>query len=432
MRRIAAEKTIDLEAWEEGLLDALMAVGSRLLEKLLRDTGCGRLEQPLRCQCGADGVMQSRGQREKILRTLLGEVRVRRSIFACPSCAASRCLWDEELGVINTGFSPAVRRRMARAGSRTPFAEAAEDLRLYARLELSAKDVQRVAEGVGEQIQRWMNLQAEAALQLKVVAPAIPGPETLYISFDGTGAPIRRAELQGRRGKQADGSAKSREVKLGCVFTQIETDPQGYPVRQQDSTTYVGAIESSDAFGWRIFAEATRRGLPCARRLVVLTDGASYNQSIAQTHFPAAIHIIDLYHAREHLHELCSLGGYNPAEIPAQHWLALLEEGAIEKLVAQIQSDVPNSHPQRAAIVKALNYFTKYAAQMNYAHFRQLGLFIGSGVVEAGCRSLIGHRLKQSGMFWSVRGANAIIASRCCQFSHRFADFWEDLPSLAA
>lgn len=410
----------------------MLAAGGRVLEKMLLDTGCGRLNDPLRCTCAAHEVMQSRGQREKTLLTLVGDVRVRRSVFACPSCGASRCPWDEDLGVVHTGFSPAVRRRMARAGSRTPFAEAAEDLEIYARLKLTAKDVQRVAEGVGEQIQRWMDGQAEAALEPKAVIAPTPKPETVYISFDGTGVPIRKPELRDRRGKQADGSAKTREVKLGCVFTQIATNEEGCPIRQEDSTTYVGAIESSDAFGWRIFGEATRRGIVGVQRLVVLTDGASYNQSIAQTHFANAIHIIDLYHAREHLHDLCSLGAYNPAEQPAQHWLALLEEGAIEKLVAHIQSDVPDSHPQRSAIVKALNYFIKYTAQMNYSHFRKLGLFIGSGVVEAGCRSLIGQRIKRSGMFWSVKGANAIIASRCCQFSRRFADFWDDHASLAA
>ncbi len=75
---------------------------------------------------------------------------------------------------------------------------------------------------------------------------------------------------------------------------------------------------------------------------------------------------------------------------------------------------------------KDLGYFQENARLMGYAEFRIAGYFVGSGVVEAGCRTLIGERLKRSGMFWSLRGANGIIASRCCQISGRFEDFWED------
>jgi hypothetical protein len=63
---------------------------------------------------------------------------------------------------------------------------------------------------------------------------------------------------------------------------------------------------------------------------------------------------------------------------------------------------------------------------MQYPEFRGKGFFVGSGVIEAGCKSIVGVRLKQSGMFWTVRGANAIIALRCCRFNQRFEDFWAE------
>ncbi len=401
----------------------MLAAGARLLEKLLAPFGCGRPAIPV---CGTKGQrLHSIGQRDKILQTLLGPIRWRRSIFADPHTGETACPADCALGVVGTGFSPGLRRPMARAGSRTAFAEAAEDLAVYAHVQVDPKDIQRIAEGVGQQIEHWMSQQSAAALAPQsptvAVAPTIP---VLYLSFDGTGVPIRPAELRGRPGKQADGTARTREVKLGCVFTQTTTDKQGRPVRDPDSTTYVGAIESAACFGWRIHGEAVRRGLHNARRVVVLTDGAAYNKTILQTHFPDALHIIDLYHARQHLYALDEALAARPAQ--QAEWLDRLDRGEIAALARAVRATLRRKPKTVQETAEAqLGYFEQNTDAMQYAHFRRQGLFIGSGVVEAGCRTVIGQRLKQSGMFWSVRGANAIIASRCCQSSRRFEDFWE-------
>ena len=414
-------------------MSAVLSAGARVLEGLLQGGGCGRLHRRVNCACGCQQSMESIGQRDKILKTLFGEVRIKRSMFVCPECAKSRCPGDEQLGVQNTSFSPSVRKHMARAGSRSPFAEAAEDLEVYAHIQIDPTDIERVAEEVGSAIGKWMDHQAEISVESSVAASSTTAIATAYISFDGTGIPMRRGELEGRKGKQSDGSAKTREVKLGCVFTQTTTDEKGFPIRDENSTTYVGAIESSDAFGWRIFGEATRRGVTQAPRQVVLTDGAAYNRSIAETHFPEAIHIIDLYHAREHLHELADFLGYDdPKKLPCSNWFDLLDQGKIEDLVTAIENDLPQSKSLGKQVRKSLAYFEDRKEQMRYAEFRKKGFFVGSGVVEAGCRSLIGKRLKQSGMFWSLKGANAIIASRCCQYSHRFQDYWDETSTLAA
>jgi len=74
---------------------------------------------------------------------------------------------------------------------------------------------------------------------------------------------------------------------------------------------------------------------------------------------------------------------------------------------------------------REIGYFEKNKDRMRYNEFRRQGLFVGSGVVEAGCRTVIGQRLKQSGMHWTVKGANSIIALRCCFLSNRWEDFWE-------
>jgi hypothetical protein len=314
---------------------------------------------------------------------------------------------------------------MARAGSRDSFAEAEEDLRLYAGLEVGRKEIERVAEEVGRRMDLWSmeNLY-------KTVKPTEDSEEAvpiMYISFDGTGVPIQRKELKGRKGKQPDGTAKTREVKLGCVFTQTTCDKDGNPIRDPDSTTYTGAIESSTEFGLRIYKEARTRGLFQAGKVAVLSDGARYNKTIVETHFPQATLIIDLYHALERLHDLATLLLPEPQrQNREKEWRQLLDGGDVEDLIDVIREHLPRNGKRRKEGLTAIEYFRENAESMRYKEFRKQGFFIGSGVIEAGCRTLIGQRLKKSGMFSSVAGANAIIASRCCQFSHRFESFWEE------
>ena len=105
-------------------------------------------------------------------------------------------------------------------------------------------------------------------------------------------------------------------------------------------------------------------------------------------------------------------------------WRDWLEAGDIDRLLRQAGKHLPASAQSKKLMLTQLRYFEKNAPQMRYAEYRQKNFFVGSGVVEAGCRTVIGERLKQSGMRWSVRGANAIIALRCCILSGRFEDFW--------
>jgi hypothetical protein len=368
--------------------------------------------------------MVSRGRCAKGLLTTLGRVPFARSGYSCPQCEQSRFPGDELLDIVQTTYSPGVRRLMARAGSQTDFASAAEDLRCYAGLQVVPREIERVAEEVGRQVEGWLATQQAEVLRAAKVPRPLPGPlPKLYLSFDGTGVPMCPAELEGRAGKQADGSARTREAKLGCVFTQTGLDQRGRPQRDPASTTYVGAIESSTLFGWRMYAEALRRGLAQARELIALTDGARYNATIVQTHFHQAIHIVDLFHGFEHLNAAAKVLWGPEAEAPTP-WRHLLEDGDINRLVSKAGQQLPHSAKSKKALRKELGYFESNAAHMRYADFRAKHYFVGSGVIEAGCRTVVGERLKQSGMRWSVRGANAIIALRCCFLSGRFEDFW--------
>lgn len=221
----------------------------------------------------------------------------------------------------------------------------------------------------------------------------------MYIEYDGTAAPMRKAELAGRRGKRPGTEPKGREVKVGCVFTQTSVDEKGYPVRDEASTTYVAGIESSTLFGERIYTEAVARGIEAARRVVVLTEGAAYNRTIKDTHFSDALHIVDLYHARQHL---TGLADHLRLSLPQREiWSETLDMGHVEWLTQAASAALPRSGERRRLALKEIRFFSKNAERMRYASFRKQGLFVGSGVVEAGCKSVVGGRLKKPGMFWS-------------------------------
>lgn len=427
IERVGRGSGFDLEAVEAALRAAVLLSGARLIERLVGPLGQGRQPEAVSCSCG--GRMSSRGVEEKTVMTLLGPVRFSRSRYACTVCGQVRYPGDELLDVVGTGRSPGLRRMMARAGSRQTFKEAREDLKVYAGLEVSAKDVERVAEATGEQIEGWESSQRPGILNRQQPPVSEQATAVMYIEMDGTGVPMVSGALAGRKGKQPDGSAKTREVKLGCVFTQTGTDEKGRPMRDAASTSFVGAIEPAEAFGARLEAEALRRGLDQARKVVLLADGALWVWNIAELRFPQAIQIIDIYHAREHVSELCGMlfaGDAKQLQKYRLQWWSDLDEGHVEKILYQARKRLPLQGQLRKSAEQQIGYFEDNKQRMRYAEFRKQGLFVGSGVVEAGCKHLIAARLKQSGMEWSLRGANAIIALRCNLASGRFEDFWED------
>jgi hypothetical protein len=259
-----------------------------------------------------------------------------------------------------------------------------------------------------------------------IVGETIP---ILYVQMDGTGVPVVRKETVGRAGKADGQPAHTREAKLGCVFTQTAWDQEGFAIRDPDSTTYTGAIESAEQFGCRIYLEAWKRGWNRAEKRVVIGDGAEWIWNLAQDHFPRALQIVDLYHARQHLWDL--VRRLHPQEEKQQktwmkvHQRHLLDKGKIEKLVEALRSIRSRDTELAEKIRIEADYFETNTERMRYPQFRRQHLFVGSGVIEAGCKTVIGSRLKRSGMFWTVRGANAILALRCCYLNGRFEDYWE-------
>jgi hypothetical protein len=406
---------------------ALHQAGAAALNHLLCFAEPAAEQRTLPCCCGHQA--RYRELRSRTVLTALGAVEVTRPWYLCPQCHQGQFPADRELDIENTDFSPGVRRMYALVGQEVSFDHGREQIKLLAGLEVTAKSVERGAETIGADIARREQEEIDHAVQLDL--PIIVGEPVplLYVQMDGTGVPVVKKETVDRKGKLDGLPAHTREAKLGCVFTQTAWDEEGFAIRDPASTTYTGAIESAEQFGKRLYVEAWKRGWSRAEKKVVIGDGAEWIWNLAHQHFPGAVQIVDLYHARQHLWELARL--LFPNDSKRQNaWIGLhqkrwLDKGKIGKLVASLRSIRLGDADLAKKIRNEADYFAHNAARMNYPQFRKQHLFLGSGVIEAGCKTVIGYRLKQSGMFWTVKGANAILSLRCSHLNGRFEDYWE-------
>jgi hypothetical protein len=416
----------DLEAVEGALRAALHHAGAAALSELLQYQAPTPEQRQRPCRCGHQAQYQ--GLRAKPVLTVVGAAQITRPYYLCRHCHQGQFPADVELDVKDTGFSPGVRRMLAVVGAAAPFDHGREQMEVLAGLEVTTKAVERTAEAIGADLAARDQVEIQRAVQLEfpiVVGEPVP---ILYVLMDGTGVPVVRKETEGRQGKIEGQPAHTREVKLGCAFTQTTWDEEGYPIRDPDSTTYVGAIETAEQFGKRIYVEAWKRGWSRAVKKVVMGDGSEWIWNQAELYFPGATQILDLYHAREHLWDLARRL-YPNDEVLQKRWMMVhgdwLENCQIKKLVASLRSIQTSSAELAEKLRTEAEYFRKNARRMRYPKFRRQHLFVGTGVIEAGCKTVIGSRCKQSGMFWTVRGVNAILALRCSQLNGRFEDYWE-------
>jgi hypothetical protein len=416
---------LDLEAIEMAVRSAMHQAGAAALTELLRFAAPEEDQRTIPCSCGH--AARYRELRSKPVLTAVGRVEVSRPYYLCADCHCGQFPGDVELDIQRTEFSPGVRRMLAVVGQYAPFDQGREQMQLLAGLEVTTKAVERTAESIGSDIAQGEQREIQRAVQLDlpiVIGPPVP---TLYVEMDGTGVPVVKAETEGRSGKVNGQPAHTREAKIGSVFTQTTWDQEGYAVRDPDSTTYVAAIETAGEFGKRLYLEAWNRGWARAAKKVVIGDGAEWIWNIANDHFPGAIQIVDLFHARQHLWDVARRLHPNQ-EAEQKRWMSihqdLLDEGKIEDLVTALRAIASTSPELLEKIRIEADYFDKNTERMRFPTFRAQHLFVGSGVIEAGCKTIVGSRCKQSGMFWTVRGANSILALRCCQFNGRFEDYW--------
>ena len=423
VERLIGEGVVDdFQAIEtEARRVALQIMGQAIARRLNADRS-DEQGPHLPCPCGAEA--RYAGRRSKVFTTALGPLTLERAWYHCERCHHGFSPRDRALGMQDTFLSPAALRMIGIAAAGTSFEGSSALLRELAGLTVAPKTVERHAEALGREV---------ATDEGRVIEPEPCDASTLYLGLDGTGVPARRCEVEDREGKQPDGSAKTREAKLTVVWSADTEDKEGRPVRDPDSATYNAAIESIASrdtdtepapFARRIVREAQRRGFDTAARQVILGDGAPWIWNFADEHFPDAIQIVDIFHAKGHLFEVAK-AIYGSASEVGERWARQrreeLDEGRVDEVIAALRRHADTCEAAR----KDAEYFSTNRERMDYPRFRAMGLCVATGVVEGGCKHIVGARLKQGGMRWTVAGANAIIALRCAVESNRFDDFWE-------
>jgi hypothetical protein len=413
---------LDLGAIEVAVRRRALWLAARIIERGLDADTSDHTGPTIPCACGA--LARYAGRRTKTFTTALGLLTLSRAWYSCDACGTGTCPRDRALGIAGTSLSPAVTRMTGLVASMVSFAEGSGLLDELAGVAVDAKTVERTAEALGRQV---------AQDEREVVEAGRPSAPVMYLGLDGTGLPMRAAELAGRAGKQPDGSARTREAKLATTWTAQGRDAQGIPVRDPGSVSYSAAIESAathdtDAslspFGLRVGREAVRRGFDGATTRVVIGDGATWIWKLADELFPGAVEVVDLFHAKQHLSDV-GKAVHGPTSDLGRQWArdrhAELDEGRLDDLLDALRVHAGTSDEAR----RCVGYVETNRERMRYPEFRAAGLCVSSGVVEAGCKVAIGTRLKRAGMHWTVTGADAIIALRCCVLSGRFEGFWE-------
>ena len=319
---------------------------------------------------------------------------------------------------LRDGMTPALADRLQRAAvSAGSFAEGAALLALLSGVRLSESTFRRKALAAGsralaaqESPAAWVPEPLLPAWLLAATSPAIP---TLYVTLDGTGVPCVKKDVRGIRGKGVDGKAKTREVKVGVVGTYRRLDKKGRPVRDPGCESHIVSPKTASEFGILLRRLALSRGLGSGRfRIQVVGDGAEWIANIVRDAFPGTdvVFTCDFYHACEHLRDFLALAlpqkEVRKAFGTARAVLRRHGGASLLKHLRKRSEALPPEHPAW----EELDYFEKRTENMRYGECRKQGLFIGSGVVEAACRTDVARRCKQSGMHWRFLNAAALCA----------------------
>lgn len=415
---------LDFETLEGVVRETSLRIGAEVLEAMINSAD----EKPSPTIRQPDGrVLRYAGKRKKTFVTVLGDISLQRAYYTDGNGGGHFPL-DERLGFERDCLSPAVKRMIGHTASILSFSESSVMLEKLAGLHIGGKQVERAGEALGGRI---------AESERTEVREEQPCSTTMYLGIDGTGCPMRKEETEGRSGKHPDGSAKTREVKLAVVFSADSRDNSGKPARDEGSVSYNGAIESAATgdldgslsdFARRVERETQRRGFDQAKRKVVIGDGAKWIWNIAGELFPDAFQIIDLFHAKGTISNAAK-EIFGPESEYGLQWAKTcrdeLEAGKLDSIIGKLGAFAKEFKEAR----QCREYLINNRERLDYPRFRKLGLSISSGIVESGCRHVIGARVKQSGMHWTVRGANDIIALRCCKLSERFDTFMDKRKS---
>jgi Uncharacterised protein family (UPF0236) len=441
----------DLEHLEEQVVKTSQQMGRRLLGGVL-DSRL-REQRPAARRQGSCGHHQRLvGERPKQLLTLVGPVTFVRPYYQClevptaeKSCTHGEAPDDALWGVHERRTTSGVQREISYLCGRLTFEEAAESLCRHVPLGMSARQALSLMRPVGEALARAEDRQVKS---LQTEAKQVHSQrgeerqtkeiERLYIELDGVLARMRRGSVPMEKEERQRKGDVYREIKAGAVFRaergpkRSELVPGVYvDTPEPDSLRYVARRTALGGFGWLLYQLALHGGLEQAQQVVVIGDGAPWIWNLAAEHFPGAVQIVDLYHAKEHVWKVAHAVfgcGTAAATVWATQACSLLEQGQSEALVSAIEAlppIAPEPGQARSCPERAVDYFTTNAQRMRYPVFRAQGMHLGSGIAEAACKTIVSIRAKRSGMRWTPEGIDALLPLRTSILNGAYDSLWQ-------
>ena len=402
----------DMDAMERSVQAVLRLVGGAVMGRLTEASVARREEtQPICQHCGRPmRLVEQRRKRE--MRGLVGDFAFARPYYQCRMCGGGLVPDDERLGVGAVGYTPALSRVAALTVTEVPFERAARDMSETLGAAFAEADIYRVAEALGVVAEAEM----DAGMAAPRAEPGTPAGDTLFVGVDGTTSFI-------------DGDWH--EVKVGVVGMlgpELRHDPKtGRDLLKISDPRYcAGVAASADEFFPRValLAQGAGFGHQGLRRIVCLGDGGRWiwnRMPIFNQDGVEHVEILDYMHASEHVWQVAGVF-FGEGSLDTHAWVghvlqALLEQGP-SPLMDALGKLRPHSARQKHELQNAKDYFTTNWNRMRYPEFLAQHLPIGSGVVEATCRSLVCQRTKDAGMRWTRSGAQAILNLRCLHLSH--------------
>ena len=361
------------------------------------------------------------GNHSKNIVTLFGEIPgIKRTYYWNEDARKGHYPFDDKLGLIGR-YTPAAANEMVRYAVNYPYKDAAEQFSRNHAFKMSADAVREV--------NRLYYSDSSAFCKNKdtsLLSDEDKRAKIVCVMADGTGMPMRKDSLQGIKGK--NGCAKTREVKAGAIFI-ASTTKDNQPHRNLDTTTYVTTTHRREKFGKYLRHEFDRRFTTLPEIVLYITDGGKWLHSIHESDFPFAIEILDVYHAIEHLKPLMiGLGikeGSKEWKYRHHYWSERIKSGKVQSVLDYIWNNMRERLGKDA--MREFKYYRSNVGRMKYDEYRANGWFIGSGVIESACKSVIGQRFKQSGMIWSLKGAKALLPLRTLYKSNRLEEFFNYL-----
>jgi hypothetical protein len=344
---------------------------------------------------------------------------------------------DQELGLVpNQRMDDTIKRKACLLAVFVPFETASLLLAQLSGVAVSATALWHWVQQVGTHLAAHLEaeLQALAAGQWPPEEPLTPelAEQPLVIGGDGVMVPFRPQKGSPR------GKTVYREVKIGILARLVPHLTQADKlVARLEHRRLVAVVGSLDQFGPRLWLEAVRQGIPQAPRVVWLSDGAKGLWGLFDTWFaPYAQGVLDFYHAAQQLWRGVQVW-LDGRTRRAKSWFTQarhrLRHGQAPEVLKDLQAaltlpDLPDS--TRDALTRVYGYLDRHRDHIDYARLKDLGLPIGSGLVESACKGLIQQRFKGVGMRWAEESFTHLLLLRLAWVNGRFDTCFPSSPKL--